>query len=1089
MVNYHRHSSYSNIWGFKDSAASNEAYAKRAVELGQSALSCVEHGYQGNPWECYELAQKYNLKLIFGAEAYWVRDRHEQDKSNCHIILLAKNENGRQAINDVLSEANLSGYYYRPRLDLELLLSLPANDVVITTACVAFWQYDDIEDIIVRLHNHFGSNFFLEIQYHLTEKQRSLNERIKLLSQKYKIELIVGLDSHYIYETEKQERDYMLEDSKVSFNDDESGWFMDYPDEETVINRFLEQGVFEPSVIKRAIDYTNICMEFEDFTVDNPVFSKQIKLPTLFDGKHVVEGKLLPKLSQEEKDKLYSRTITRKFQDYMKTVDPKEYKRYFDGVKAEVQTVKDTRLADYFFIDYFIIKRMKKLGGQMTMTGRGSAVSYFSNTLLGFSNVDRFQSPVKIYPERFISTTRIIESNSLADIDMNVANQAIAEQAQAEIMGENHAYPMISYGTAKKKAAFKMYARSQNMDFALANKISAQIGDYDEAVKNADEDEKDDINIFDFVAPEHRPYIEASMKYWGIITDKKKAPCSYLLYNGDIRREIGLIKCKSDSTKKEYITTVCEGAVAESYKFLKNDLLSVTVVDITDKVFKRIGISPPSIEELKRITAGDKKTWDIYRNGLTMGINQVERASSRKKAMAYKPSNISELSAFVAAVRPGFKSMWKQFEQRTAFEYGVPAIDRILQTEELPYSYILYQEQMMAVLNYAGFGMDQCYGIIKSIAKKHPEKVLPLKEQFLKGLSSKLTNNDGVSNESAQKMSEMIWQVISDATNYSFNASHSYCMALDSLYQAYQKAHYPYEFYEVLLQTFSDKGKKDKVAELKKEMLRGFGIKEGAYEFGADNRRFHADPEHNQIIPSLLSIKGLNASCAKDLYELSQRKTYRSFYELWKDMKSLRSLDSGKIDTLAKIGFFSRFADVTKILRFIEIAEITYKRTQFSQDNVPDDLRYVVERFSGAKTSKLYRQFDYDKALEQIWKDLPDTPTTMRDKLKYEKELLGYIRSIYPEINIGYYVVLDINKKYKNPVATLYRLQDGLEETMKIKAGTYNLDPIDIGDIIRVNATKEEGKWRMVDGKWEQNSQDKETILVAYQMKNNENNY
>ena len=163
MQNLHRHTSYSNLF-IADSAASNEDYAKRAAELGHKVLSSVEHGWQGNYYQVYELAKKYNLKAVIGAEAYWVKDRLAEytttdskgkesttkDRSNHHICLFAKSNMGRESINDILSEANISGYYYRPRIDLPLILSLPPKDVVVTTACIAFSGYEDIDDIIVK---------------------------------------------------------------------------------------------------------------------------------------------------------------------------------------------------------------------------------------------------------------------------------------------------------------------------------------------------------------------------------------------------------------------------------------------------------------------------------------------------------------------------------------------------------------------------------------------------------------------------------------------------------------------------------------------------------------------------------------------------------------------------------------------------------------------------------------------------------------------------------------------------------------------------------------------------------------------------
>ena len=737
MQNAHRHTSYSNIFT-PDSAATNEEYAKRAVELGHKVISSVEHGWAGYYFQAFELAKKYSLKFVFGAEAYWVKDREKEyfsgknkkgedtyakDRGNHHILLLAKNENGRQAINDILSEANITGYYFRPRVDIGLLLSLPADDVVVTTACIAFNGYDDIDDIIEKLHNHFKSNFYLEIQYHHTDKQKEWNKHLKELSEKLGIELFVGLDSHYIYESDAWKRDAILE-AKGVFYEDEEGWFMDYPDDQTIMDRFLEQGVFSREEIQKAMDNTDIMLTFDDY--DNvPIFNKEIKLPTLY-----------PNLTTEEKNKLYRRLIGTKFVEYMKNVPDDDYQRYYDGVKAEIQTYEDTGMVDYPLLDYEIVKDAVEHGGLITDTGRGcftadalvhtnyglkrisdveigdkvidkdgvfrsvinvmsydieepmisikhmyetsdhslsictedhkilvrrncknewiearylsehdcvcvpklhiteesdcnifgmenaeqkfeqclkdekywylpvkkiyhipktkykvydltveeshsyllnnmivhnSAVGYFTNTLCGFSKVDRFTSAIKLYPERFISTTRILETHSLPDIDLNVGTPEIFEEAQVRVLGQEHVYPMIAFGTLKKKSAFKLYAKAEGLDFTLANEISEQIGNYDEAVKKADEDEKDDIDIYDFVDKEYKNYIEKSEEYWGIISDKKKAPSAYLLYQGDIRREIGLIKCKSESTKKEYITCCIDGAIAENYKFLKND--------------------------------------------------------------------------------------------------------------------------------------------------------------------------------------------------------------------------------------------------------------------------------------------------------------------------------------------------------------------------------------------------------------------------------------------------------------------------------------------------------------------------------------
>lgn len=1077
MQNYHRHTSYSNIY-VADSAAVNEDYAKRAVELGHKVISSVEHGWQGYYFETYELAKKYDLKFIFGAEAYWVKNRLEKDRTNGHIIMLAKNENGRRAINSILSTANEDGYYFRPRVDVELLLSLPADDVMITTACIAFWHYDDIEDILVQLHNHFKKNLFLEIQYHDTEPQAKLNQRILALSEKYGIEMIVGMDSHYIYPEQSKERDYILAAKNIHY-EDEDGWFMDYPDDETTMNRFLKQGVFTKDQIQRAMDNTDLLLEFEDYAIDNRIFSKDIKLPSLYDGQHTIDGVLLPKLDQEQRNKEYSKLISKLFKAYVKDVDESQHDEYFDGVKNEVQVIKDTNMSDYFLIDYYMVKRALEKGGVLTDSGRGSSVGYFTNTLLGFSKVDRFQSPIKLYPERFISKSRILETKSLPDIDLNWGTPDIAAEAQEEILGKDHAYPMIAFGTCKKKSAFKLYARSQNMDFDLANTISGQIEKYDDALKYADDDEKDEIDIYDYVDEEYHSYIDASKKYQGIIMDKKKAPCAYLLYDGSIREEIGLIKCKSETTKKEYMTAVIDGAIAENYKFLKNDILKVDVVLLIDLIYKRIGLKHHTVNELMELVKNDQAVWDIYANGYTMGVNQVEKASTTRKSMKYKPRNVSELSAFIAAIRPAFKSMYSKLENREDFSYGIPAFDKILQTEELPQSFILYQEQTMNTLNYAGFPIDECYGIIKAIAKKHPEKVKPLKERFITGFKDKIMQDDGIPADKAEEDSARVWQIISDSCGYGFNSAHAYCMALDSLYNAYLKAHYPYEFYEVLLQTYSDKGKKDKVAELKQEMSKAFGIKEGEYKFGLDNRKFKADPDNQTIYPSLLSIKGLSQGCANDLYAMGQKK-YENFYELWKDMKKKKNLNSGKVNTLIEIGYFDDFGTIGKIKRFIDILDQLYDRSQFSKSNPPVEFLPIIRKYS-EETDKQYRKFDYDAALTEIWETLEDTDIPFNERLKYELQNIGYVKTLVPDMSPDYAFVQEYECKYKNPKLTLYRLCDGTTEVVKVRRKKYDEAPINVGDIIKTIECSEEGRWsKDQNGDWQQDNSDKESILKKW---------
>lgn len=995
--NYHKHSERTNPI-ISDSTVKMREYAEMAEIYGHSILSSAEHGYQGRYIEAYDLAKEYNLKCVIGAEAYWVRNRFEPDNSNCHIWVGAKNENGRQALNDILSEANLTGVYYRPRIDVPLLLSLPKDDMWVTTACVAYWKYEDIDHITEELANHFGGNFFLEVQYHNTDSQKKINSHILELHDSLKIPLIMGCDSHYIHASQAQTRDDFLVSKGIRYEDEE-GWYLDYPDGQTAYDRFIEQGVLKHSDIVDAIENTNTFTDVEEY--DSPIFNTDVKLPTLYDGKHTVNGETFPALDQNGRDEEYRKLVWQGWNEYKKEVPETDWQKYEKEIESEIKTVVDCHMPDYFIDNYYIIKKGKENGGWLTKSGRGcfapgalvhttetlkpieevqvgdmvfdmngepkkvlntfrypvcedmiriyhaysagekhplictpdhkifiyrdgqktwieakeikstdyvvcpkiqaedisdtlidlnrynkfgfnyddeyiyeynsyknntylysptdvakhigcsktaiekmangitttgirsehirkkaleytgfltveeyqayvrsmrtirirryiandelfnmfigmmygdgfcsgskitvglayntqnkksvvnrsifyeiagrldlqlqdrlhkdkhlgqlfisskifsefikqelfiskrgepkqfnfnflrtkkknvnavlkglentdgshcektrisfdntslsiinaykigkmiigdevlslckreswtdsrgyvcknsyklraykntefafkkglrtivdekyyylpvhrtemiknydgyvydfevedshsyliynmivhnSAVSNFTNKLLGFTEVDRIAAKVKMYPERFMSTERILKSGSLPDIDFNVAPVEPFMQAQKDILGEDHAYPMIAYGTYQKSAAWKLYAKAKGVSFEVANAVSDQLKKYENAVRHAEEDEKDNIDVLDYIEKEYKEIYEDSKEYMGLITSWSIAPSASLLYQGSIRKEVGLIRIKDN------LCCLMDGLWAEKNHLLKND--------------------------------------------------------------------------------------------------------------------------------------------------------------------------------------------------------------------------------------------------------------------------------------------------------------------------------------------------------------------------------------------------------------------------------------------------------------------------------------------------------------------------------------
>lgn len=1044
--NYHRHSHLTNV-RIADSAVTNAAYARRAVELGHGILSSCEHGWQGQYNDVIRLAKENGLKPLVSAEAYWVRDREEKDRSNCHIFIAAMNEKGRRALNDVLSEANLTGFYGQPRLDIPLLLSLPKDDVVVTTACIGYWRYDDIEEITAKLHDHFGNNFFLEVQYHNTPAQIELNQRILQLRKKLGAQLIMGCDSHYIYPDQAQARIDFLASKGLTYPE-EDGWFMDYPDGDTAYQRFANQCVLSHDEILEAINNTNVFLNVEEY--DSPVLNDDIKLPSLY-----------PEWTQEQKNKEYMRLVWQGWDAYKKTVPEERWPEYEEEIRKEMQVVIDTYMADYFIIDHEVMKRGKELGGKLTKSGRGSGASFFTNTLLGFSDVDRISASVHMYPERFMSTARILQSKGIPDIDMNEAPTAPFVQAQAEILGQDHSYPMVAYGTMKTSAAWKLYAKSQGVPFEIANAVSEQIKRYELAVKHADEDEKDEIDVNKFIGHEYKDIFDKSAEYLGLISSWSIAPCSSLIYQGNIRTEVGLVKIK------ENVCCLMDGHWAEDGHFLKNDHLKVSVVDLIYKAYERIGREPPSVKELLAMCPPEDPAWDVYANGCTMGINQCEKEGTRARAMKYKPRNISELSAFVAAIRPGGASFYKQFESREPFAYGVKAFDELIQTKEFPYSFLLYQEQVMRALNYAGIDMADCYTAIKNIAKKRAEKVLAYKDTFIKGFRESIVRDENKSEDEAQKLAESLWGVIEDSAGYSFNSSHSYCVALDSLYGAWLKAHHPLAFYETYIRLMEEKGDKDKINAAKEEAESHFGIRFAPLRFGQDNRTIHADEEKNEMINTMGSIKGYGVTIGRTFYDCS-RKGFTSFIDV------LAYLDKNKVKEakfrpLILIDYFEQFGNQRELLRIAELWDMfkqgEIKSIKRSAIDGNPTLRDIIQRYttSTRKDGKDAASYTFNSE-EDVMKCLYDCEKAvfavgmqdldMRVKIQNCVDILGYcdIRT-GKEGDRRRLLVTEVFPLKTNGALWAYRLAtkslgSGKTARVTVKADLYNRRPINEGDII-----------------------------------------
>ena len=1057
-VNYHKHTSLSNRY-MKDSPLLpidywNELKARYGDK--PCIYTTVEHGWAGNYFKQYDDLEKFNkkngtnIRWIYGAEAYWVKDRHESDRSNCHIVLLARTDKGRKAINKILSIANKDGYYARPRIDLELIGLLPYDDVMITTACIAFWnKYDDIGDIVRCLVQKFP-HFYLEVQAHNTPEQKELNRRIIQISEGLHVPIIAGCDSHVITESQMLDRDELLKSGNIHY-EDEDGWYMDYPTYDVLFYRFKKQGILTDGQIKAAINNTNVLFEFEDIKLD-----RSLKVPVI---------KELRNKTQEERNHIFEQILKDEWFLQKVDINKDKLKQYYQEIKHDIGEIEACNMADYFILSYMVMKRgQEKYGGILTPSGRGSAVSMYLNKLLRLTKVDKVNSPVLMYSERFLTKERVLDSHTPPDIDNNVSDRQPFIQAQRDLVGELGTYDLLALGTLKFKAAWKMYARAYNVEPDTANEVSKQIDRYETAKKHAEDGET--VDIHKYIEPKYQELVDGCKKYLGIYDTAKGHPCGCLCYEGDIESDIGISLCKSEATGKEVLVANIESGTIDAFGYLKQDYLIVDSIGLTYDIYKEAGIEPFTVNQLLEKIAHDDATWQIYADGYTQCVNQCEQPRSTQKVMRYKPKNIAELTQFIAAIRPSFQSMYQTFEQRQHFDYGIKALDNLLQDEYCSSSFILYQESLMKVLGFAGFPMSETYTIIKAISKKKDYIIKDAKPKFIKNFAQAiLDTGETDDDDKAHELADKVWTIIENSAAYGFNSAHAYCMAIDSVTIAYLKAHYPLEFYKCVLQRFTDKGEKDKVALIKQEMLkRGYKLKD--IQFGDDNRAFNIDRANNCIVQTMASIKDMPKSAPEALYELG-KSGIKNRAALYQALMDDPRINKKAIEILFRLGYFDKFAQPNRLIAEYEIYQKYISIKVLTKSSFDDIMIDVIRPCCGKETEKQFREIDNKALITALIKQANIKPATIVDRIKWQLEYLGYCTVNDPNSDPSDWLVLDVKTTgYGTVYCTLYNLCYGAERTYRANKKFWTNHQLSKGDVARVVLQEKNKMKKDENGEW-----------------------
>lgn len=984
-ANYHKHDIISNIF-VPDTHVKCESYLKRIKELGYDCYWTTNHGSGGDIFEARDLCDKYGIKCFFGVEGYIVPNPLDKDNRNYHIIIIPKTNEARKKVNYITSHASEEGFYYKPRIFLEDLLKLNKEDIYLTSACVAGLMHDEdsIELLLKPLVEHFGQNFFLEVQNHQDDFQKEINKRCLQFSKQYGLKLIAANDSHYIYPEDSKDRLEFLKGKGINYGDEDT-YVLDYPDYDTMFYRFQKQGILTDKEIEEAIDNTRIFETCEEIYLD-----KEIKMPSAYLN-----------LNPDEKIKELKKHINKKFAEIREEehIEGEQLKKYIEGIRQEMQTIIDTKeinTADYFLLNEKIVDlAVHKYNGVLTRTGRGSCGGFYINRILGMTQIDRFTSPIKLYPERFISTARLLENRAMPDIDYNVASQEPFVLASREVLGEHSVYPMIAYGTMQIGEAFRNVCRSHGLEFDEFNDVAKNIDNYSED-------------------PKWKPYIEEAKKYVDVVVSASVHPCAHAMDNKDLRYEYGIVKIGNA------LCVMITSGEADYWKILKDDFLIVSIWGIIADTFKLIG--KPIITVNQLLNDLDDRVWDLYANGITCTLNQVDSDYATSLMKKYKVRSVGELAQFTAAVRPSFDAWRDAFIYRKPFTTGSKYLDDVLSETR---GMITFQETLMTYFQWLGITPAESIGLIKKISKKkiHPEDFKNLEDR----LKEQWIKNTG----SIDKFDDT-WKMVQGCMSYGFAAPHALATAIDSLYGAWLKVHYPLEYYSVVFRYYE--GDMERTNKLTEE-LKYFNISLKNIQFGHSAGSYKISKEENSIYKGLGSIKYCNVEVGDKLYELSQTKQYNSFVEILQDFPG----DSRQLDILIKLGYFSDFGSIGKLLKIVEIYNQYGSKTIIKKDQCAIDkdimLQYATE------TEKQYRLKDKDGFINYLLGNITYKEYPITQRIKDEKEYLGYV-SLKIEGKSSTWYVTDINTKY-SPKVSLYNVGTGEEKVVKIEKRKYQMAPFD----------------------------------------------
>jgi len=959
FVHLHLHTQFSLL----DGANQIDPLVQQVKAFGQPAVAMTDHGNMFGAIEFYRKAKTAGVKPIIGCEAYMaLGSRHAKKDSGLahndyyHLILLARNLTGYQNLIKIVSKGYLEGFYYKPRIDKELL-KLHHDGIIALSGCLSgeipylIGQKDMAGALKVagEFQEIFGKDhFYLEVQANGLDHQRIANAGLMEIHKKLGIPLAGTNDCHYLKKEDAHPHELMLclqtgktlsDPARMKFDTDQ----LYVKSTEEITSAFVE---FPGAV-------SNTCLIADHCDLElalNKTHLPQYKVPDTFqDREAYLEHLAVAGLKERLKERPSARPAV----------------LYEQRLREELMVICSMGFAGYFLIVWDII-RFARSRHIPVGPGRGSAAGSLVAYVLRITDLDPLEYTLLF--ERFLNSERV----SLPDIDMDfcMARRGEVINYVVDKYGSDHVAQIITFGTLGAKAAIRDVGRVLELPYAEADKVAKLVPSQLNITLQEALDQEPRLRELVQTDAKIAELMTVAQSLEGLARHASTHAAGVVISEGPLTDHVPLYKGANDEIVTQYSMGDVEKIGLVKFDFL--GLKTLTMIRRAETLINegRVGATPLIVDQLP---FDDGNTFALLSSGKTTGVFQLESSGMRDLLTGFKPDRFEDIIAIIALYRPGPMDLIPDFIKRkqgkVPITYETPELEPILRDT---YGVIVYQEQVMAIANkVAGFSLGQADILRRAMGKKKPEEMEKLRVKFLDGAKE---------NKIPEKKAEKLYELIQKFAGYGFNKSHAAAYAVLCYQTAYLKSHYPTEFMAALMTT--DMGNTDKIMGYFTE-CRDLGIKVLGPDINESQKDFAV--ADGAIRFGLAAIKNVGEGAVESIVAIrNETGPFASIFDFCRRV-DLRKVNKRMLEGLIKTGAF----DSTGEKRAPLLAVL---------DQAIDDGVAIQRERDLGQTSIFGDEFSGEKdSVTLAAPPLPSIPEwDQAQRLKYERELTGFYISAHP---------------------------------------------------------------------------------------------